>query len=300
MQALFKYSLSLLSFFTKTDALHEAYHSALLNYAQASSDMRYSDTVFNYAIFGTDQFDGSDVDASADIIMLVSVDEEREQVTYLTFESNMLVYIPSVGVGPMSHAYVLGGPQLLANTLEQNYGVHLDGFVELDMSAFTELISAFGEIEIKGDKALVDTINVYIDEFNEAKGLDESEATKKVTLKDGIIKLDGQQMLAYLRSAGKDKAKLANDVLSQITAKIYDEGIGGFMSTLDIALEKMTVSMNRDDVGALVMIGFSVFESVKTNPVGNMEGRKLVAVVPGYTCNYQAERAAIVRLLYPN
>ena len=286
------------AYFTKNEALHEVYHAALLNFAQASSDMRYSETVFNYAIFGTDQFDSAEENASADIVMLVSVDEEREEVTYLTFESRTLVYIPGVGVGPMCHAYMLGGPQLLANTLELNIGIQLDGFVDLNMAAFSEFISAFGNIEINGDKQLVKDINEYIVEFDESKGLTGDRATKSVKLVNGKIELDGQQTLAYLRRAGDKKAALANSILSQLTSKIVDRGVGGVMSVLDIALEKMTVSMLREDAGALITIGLSVFESIDMVPVGNMPGRETVLGGSAVTCDYQAERAAVIKNLY--
>ena len=116
-------------------------------------------------------------------------------------------------------------------------------------------------------------------------------------LDNGKVKLVGQQTLAYMRNAGADKSAIANSVLSQLAAKIYDDGFGGIKTTLDIALERMMVSMVRDDVGALISIGLSVFESIKTTPVGNMEGRANVTVI-GFTCNYQAERAAIVKALY--
>lgn len=286
-------------YFAQNEELHAAYDAALLNHAQATADMRYDEHVYNYAIFGVDQFDDAKTkhDPAADIIMIVSVNEEKDQVTFLSFETRMLVYIPSVGVGPINDAYVLGGPQLLANTLEQNYGVQLDGFVELNMSAFTELIGVFGEIEFDANEALVARINEDIALFNEAKGLTGDDAVKAAKLENGKVKLVGQQTLAYMRNAGADKSAIANSVLSQLTAKIYDDGFGGIKTTLDIALERMMVSMVREDVGALITIGMSVLESVKTTPVGNLEGRAKVTIV-GFTCDYQAERAAIVKALY--
>ncbi len=288
-----------LAYFSQNEELHAAYDAALLNHAQATSNMRYDEHVYNYAIFGVDQFEDSKSkhDPSADIIMLVSVNEESEQVTFLSFETKMLVYIPEVGVGPMSDAYILGGPQLLTNTMEQNYGIQLDGFVELNMTAFTELIALFGEIEVEGNAALVERINNDIALFNEAKGLTGDDAVKNVKLENGKIMLAGQQTLAYMRNAGEDKSDIANSVISQLTSRIYEDGFGGIKTTLDIALEKMMVSMVRDDVGALVAIGFSVLENVKTTPVGNMKGREKVTVI-GFTCDYQAERAAVIKAIY--
>lgn len=287
------------AYFLQNEEYHAAYDAALLNYAQATSNMRYDEHVYNYAIFGIDQFEDSKSkhDPAADIIMLVSVNEESERVTLLSFETKMLVYIPEVGVGPMSDAYILGGPQLLTNTMEQNYGIQLDGFVELNMTAFSELIAVFGDFEIDGNAALVDRINNDIALFNEAKGFTGEDAIKNVKLENGRIKLAGQQTLAYMRNAGEDKSAIANAVLSQLTAKIYDEGFGGIKTTLDIALERMMVSMVRDDVGALITIGTSVLENISTTPVGNMKGR--ASVMPnGYTCDYQSERAAIVKAIY--
>lgn len=284
------------AYFAKSEELHAAYDAALLNYAQAMSDMRYDEGVYNYALFGVDQFEGSEIEPSADIIMLVSVNEEDDHVTYLSFETKMLVYIPSVGVGPMSDAYVLGGPQLLANTIEENYGIKLDGFVEINMTAFTELIQVFGDIEIDGNAALVERINNDILLFNEAKGLEGDDVVKPVKLEKDKIFLEGEQTLAYLRNAGDDKSNIANEIMSQLSSKIHENGFGGVITTLDISLERMMVSMVRDDVGALISIGYSVFESIKTTPVGNMEGRG--KLVPGYTCDYAAERAAVIKALY--
>lgn len=291
-------------YFRQNEELHTAYHAALLNHAQATSDMKYDDSVFNYAIFGTDQFEGSEVSATADIIMIVSVNKHDNHVTYLSFETRMLVYIPAVGVGPMSDAYLLGGPQLLTNTLEQNYGIHLDGFVEINMSAFGELVETFGDIEISGNAALVDRINGDIAKFNTGKNLKDENAVQNVALEGGKIKLNGQQTLAYMSNAGKDKSNVANNVISQLTTKIHGSGFGGLKTALDIALGRMMVSMVRDDVGALIQIGVSVFGSIKANPVGNLDGRAdirsedLGKALIGYTCNYQAERAAVVTALY--
>ena len=285
------------AYFSKTEELHQAYHAALLAYAQASSDVKYSEDVFNYAIFGTDQFAGSEMDSSADVIMLVSVDDKNDNVTYLSFEARMLVYIPAVGVGPLSDAYWLGGPQLLVNTIELNYGIHLDGFVELNMSAFVELIDEYGPIEFSGDKALVEKINNDIAEFNVAKALSGDDAVNKVTLKNGKVTMNGQQTLAYMRNAGRAKSDITNNVLSQITSKIYEDGFVGVKTTLDIALEKMTVSLLREDVGALIEIGLSVFETIEAVPVGNT-GITPVSNINVYVCDYQTERAGIVSALY--
>ena len=145
------------AYFNSTPELHAAYDAALLNYAQASADMKFDENVYNYAVYGTDQFGESDK-ASADIIMLVSINKNTDRVTFASFETRILTYIPAVGVGPMSDAYYLGGPQLLANTIELNYGIQLDGFVELDMSAFVDLIDNFDNVVFKADAALVESV----------------------------------------------------------------------------------------------------------------------------------------------
>ena len=284
------------TYFNKKEEYHQAYDKVLLNYAEATSDMKSDENVYNYAIFGVDQFESSD-SATADIIMLVSVNKEKEHVVYFSFETRMLVYIPGVGVGPMHDAYYLGGPQLLTYTIEQNYGIQVDGFVELNMTAFSEMIDNFGSIEFNADKQFVEELNADIDEYNALKNKEGAEAVPHAKLEKGKVYLNGQQSLAYMRRAGAERAKISNTILSQLTAKISENGLGGAKEALDISLEKTTVSLVRDDVGALIMIGTSVFESVKTVNVGNMEGREEVKFT-GIICDYRTERQAIIDKIY--
>lgn len=284
------------AYYDQNEALHEAYDKVLLNYAQATSDMKYDENVYNYAIFGVDQFESSD-EATADIIMLVSVNKAKDHVVYFSFETRMLVYIPGVGVGPMHDAYYLGGPQLLTQTIEQNYGVQIDGFVELNMTAFSDMIDNFGAIEFKSDYKFAAEINEDIDDYNALKNKVGAEAVPHVEPKNGKVYLNGQQTLAYMRRAGADRARVSNEVLSQLTNKISANGLGGIKDTLDISLEKTTVSLVREDVGALIMIGTSVFESIKTINIGNMEGREEL-IWAGFICDYQAERQAIIDKIY--
>lgn len=284
------------AYFNKSEELHLVYDKVVLNYAQATSDMKNDENVYNYAIFGVDQFEDSEK-ATADIIMLVSVNKEKDHVVYFSFETKMLVYIPGVGVGPMSDAFYLGGPQLLTYTIEQNYGIQLDGFVELNMTAFSDMIDYFGKIEFDADKQFVADLNADIDHYNKFKNLTGDDAVPHANLKKGKVYLNGQQTLAYMRRAGADKARISNSVLSQLTAQISAKGFGGIKEALDISLEKTTVSLLREDVGALIMIGTSVFKSIKTVNVGNMEGRTEIDKI-GVICDYQAERQAIIDKIY--
>lgn len=284
------------AFFMKNEEYHEAYDQALLNYAQANSDMRTDENVFNYAVYGIDQFGDSD-NASADIIMLVSVNKIDDHVTFLAFETRMLVYIPTVGVGTLSDAYWLGGPQFLTNTIEQNYGLHIDGFIDLDMTAFVELIDEFGTIEFSANKEFLTKLNEDIASFNESKKLTGEDAVPKAVLKKDKVYLTGMQTLAYLRKAGAQKSSVANSILKQLITMAISHGFGGVKTTLDIALDEMTVSLSRNDVGALITIGLSVLRSIETVPVGNMEGRAEIKGV-GITCDYEAERAAVISAIY--
>ncbi|MBO5312917.1 MAG: LCP family protein [Clostridia bacterium] len=285
------------AYFANKAVLHEAYDKALLNYAKASSDLRNDSNVYNYAIYGIDKFVES-VDSSADIIMIASVNTADDHVTYLAFETRMLVYIPYVGVGPMADAYLLGGALLLTKTIEENYGLNINGFAEVNMSAFATIIDEFGAISFTGDKAKLEEINASIASFNEAMGLEGEQAVTNAKINSGKIELNGKQSLAYMRTAGEEKANIANSILSQLTSMVAEKSLGGFKTTLDIILEETTVALSRDDVGALIRIGLSVLDKVEAVPVGNMEGRADVSNIGCVTCDYDAERVAVISALY--
>ncbi len=97
----------------------------------------------------------------ADTIMLLHVPVIGGP-TLLSIPRDSYVTVPGHGKDKINAAYAIGGPQLLAETIEASTGVRVDGYVSLGFGGFVNIIDAVGGIEmclpapIQDDKAHID------------------------------------------------------------------------------------------------------------------------------------------------
>ena len=64
--------------------------------------------------------------------------------------------IPEHGSNKINAAYAFGGPELLTQTVEQNTGLRVDGYLEIGFGGFVNIIDALGGIEMCLPKAIKD------------------------------------------------------------------------------------------------------------------------------------------------
>jgi LCP family protein required for cell wall assembly len=101
----------------------------------------------------------------ADSIRLVRIDYQTKKVTVLAMPRDLWVDIPGAnrwGVyeGRLNQAYFYGtegmgffdgsgyGSGLLADTLQQNYGLHVDHYVSVNLYAFRQIVKALGGLDV--------------------------------------------------------------------------------------------------------------------------------------------------------
>jgi LCP family protein required for cell wall assembly len=91
------------------------------------------------------------------------------------------VEIPGQGEQKINAAYGLGGPELLVQTIEQNTGIRVDGYVEIGLGGFVDVVDSVGGVEVCPDEAVQDV----------KAGLD---------IQAGCQELDGPDALGYART----------------------------------------------------------------------------------------------------
>lgn len=90
---------------------------------------------------------GSTVGQRADTIMLLHV-PVLGAPTLLSVPRDSYVSVPGHGKNKINAAFALGGPALLAQTVEENTGVRIDGYVSLGFDGFVNIIDALGGIQM--------------------------------------------------------------------------------------------------------------------------------------------------------
>lgn len=147
------------------------------------SALLYSDSVYNILLMGIDTLSTEDSSRS-DAMILLSVDWRNGKIKLSSFLRDSYVYIPGSGNAKLNASCVYGGPQLVCDTIEYNFGIRIDDYAKIGYDMFIKIIDAVGGVEIP-----------EIDE-TEAKAL----AREGFDTKPGTnIKVNGTQALAYCR-----------------------------------------------------------------------------------------------------
>ncbi|MDJ0925074.1 MAG: LCP family protein [Acidimicrobiia bacterium] len=99
----------------------------------------------------------------------------------LSLPRDLKVAIPGEGTNRINAAFVFGGPDLLVQTVQENLGIPIHHYVEIDFGGFARVVDALGGVE-----------KTFGNPARDAKsGLD---------VDAGTIVMDGETALAYARS----------------------------------------------------------------------------------------------------
>ena len=138
--------------------------------------------VINIMLVGQDRRPGQGRQRS-DSMILCSFNTKTHSLSMISFLRDTYVSIPGFWSDKMNAAYAYGGMKTLTATLSTNFGVHLDGCVEVDFGGFTNIIDKLGGVDI-------DLTQKEADWMNEKHGYSVSA---------GINRLNGAQALDYSR-----------------------------------------------------------------------------------------------------
>ena len=89
-------------------------------------------------LIGQDKREGESRQRS-DSMILATLDKDQGTVSLTSFMRDLYVAIPGYSTTRINAAYAYGGMDLLDQTLEENFGVKIDGNVEVDFEVFQVL-----------------------------------------------------------------------------------------------------------------------------------------------------------------
>ena len=143
----------------------------------------------NILLIGQDAREGeSQSQARSDSMILCTYNKNTKQLTMTSFLRDLYVPIPGHGSNRINAAYAYGGADLLKKTIDENFNIAIDGYMEVDFSHFSDIIDSMGgvEIQLRQDEAEV---------INQQTGS---------SLNEGTHVLDGFQALTYSRIRSLD------------------------------------------------------------------------------------------------
>ena len=148
----------------------------------------------NILLLGVDDLrDGAQ---RSDAVMIASVGYGKFRLTSVMRDT--LVEIPGHGRGKLNAAYAYGGPEMVMRTLNQNFGLNLMHYAQVDYVSLVRVIDAIGGVDIAITDAERQRINRTM---LEAKKIFAplGYTPREVTQYGEGIHLDGLQAASYAR-----------------------------------------------------------------------------------------------------
>ncbi len=223
--------------------------------------------IINILLIGQDRREGQGRQRS-DAMILCTVNTVDKTLTMTSFMRDMYVQIPGYHANRINASYELGGMQLLDATLTQNFGVQIDGNVEVDFDGFMEVIDMLGGIDIE----LKDYEANYL---NRRGNWDVDDSTAgQWDLKEGMNHLTGEQALAYsrIRYVGNydyERTERQRTVLSTMFEMCKDLSVRELNALLQKLLPHLTTDMTNAEILGYTVDVFPMMSelSIKTQRV---------------------------------
>lgn len=225
-----------------------------------------SSSVKNILLIGTDSR-GEDRGRS-DSMILLSINSKTNKMNMVSLMRDTYVDVPGYGGCKLNAAYSYGGPELLMDTIEENFRIKIDDYMTVNFMSFASIVDAVGGVTIEVTDNEADAINVLLDS-NEGVSMfgqpDESDYLNG----GGTYKLNGKQALCYsrLRKVGNadfERTERQRKVLSEILKNASTANPFKLSSLAGKALPSLATNMSTLDMYVLslrlplFMIGYDI------------------------------------------
>lgn len=208
-----------------------------------------ADHLINILLVGQDRQEGQGRQRS-DTMILCSYNPDTNEVSLISFLRDLYVSIPGgYSDNRLNAAYAFGGFPLLYKTLEQNFGVKIDGGIEVDFNGFTELIDLVGGVDIY---------------------LTAKEAPYVATsCKEGVNHLNGRKALNYARIRKIDsdfgRTNRQRTLILAVFDKLKHSDTATLTSLMNKAMTMVTTDMTSASVTHLMTTILPKIATVKIN-----------------------------------
>lgn len=241
--SVFIFMFAALSGYTRNDLNPNKYVSAF--------ELKNSPFVSNILFIGVDG--KAESSSRSDSMILVSLDYAHMKIKLTSFLRDSWVEIPSKGKkAKLNSACSSGGPQLVIDTLEYNFGVDIDHYVMVDFDMFTKIIDSLGGVTVEVTK-------------KEAKFINK---TTRQTVESGeSVTLNGEEALVYCRIRKLDSDYMRTyrqrKVISALINQAKNAGIPTIIETMNKFFPLIQTDMSALEITGLAYkagIGIAAFD----------------------------------------
>ncbi len=147
-----------------------------------------------------------------DVIMLAMVDTLTGKISLVSFPRDLWVTIPGYYEQRINTVMQIGGIQLLANTLQTNFGIYPKDYAMIDMAGFLKVIDVLGGVKFDTEYVTADACDGSL------------EPDRWCEVGPGTVKLNSDWALWYVRarynSSDFDRMRRTQEVVEAVMKKV--------------------------------------------------------------------------------
>ena len=193
------------------------------------------DNLINILLVGQDRREGQGRQRS-DTMIVCSINPETYEMSMVSFLRDLYVQFPGdYSDNRLNAAYAFGGFPLLCETLTLNFGIHIDGCIEVDFYSFKDIVDAVGGVDINLTAAEANYLGSGV--------------------KEGMNHLDGATALDYSRIRMIDsdfyRTGRQRNVLNAIINNVRTYSVSQIVDLVNALLPYVTTDMSNTQILSL-------------------------------------------------
>ncbi len=150
------------------------------------------DEIINILLLGMDARP-NETRSRSDTILLLSYNKTTHTIKMVSFLRDTWVYLPERGWSKINAATAYGGVGLLINTLNENFDLDVQNYVQIKFNDFKKVIDILGGIDIELTASEIKYINNKLH-------VDDEDWSNDIIANPGIVHLNGTQTLWHCRN----------------------------------------------------------------------------------------------------
>lgn len=243
----------------------------------------HDDNIFNILLIGQDARVAGER-ARSDSMILLSINKKTNTINLTSFMRDLYVQIPGgYSDNRINASYRFGGAPLLDSTIRENFGVTVDGNVEVGFEQFTKIVDILGGVDV----TLTAKEAAYLQNCGYS------------SIQEGLNHLNGQQALTFCRirkiDSDHNRTERQRRVLISIANAAKSMSVGQMVEIINQVLPYVRTDLSDSQIiscatsGLTILAGGGSIVSGKVPQTGHYYSatiRGMAVLVPDlYQCN---------------
>lgn len=226
--------------------------------------------VTNILLLGTDGRE-NELAYRSDAMMILTVDTNHSDIKLTSLARDTYVDIPNHGKGKLNAAYFWGKEELLFKTIEKNFNIGIDKFVQVDFDDLMNIIFVIGGVDVNIEKREIKSLNDGIPGAYEAcTYADKGEM--QLIKEEGLNTLNGYQAIAYARMRYLDNGiyrdQRQRKIISGMFNGVKDLSMSEYPKLINSLLPYVTTNVS---VGEMLDLAFTSYSFANADSLKQAE-----------------------------